>query len=50
MLRTPTAEDVTAASRLYGVVEGSLAYVEERATSEHELQPRLSAKLERIAG
>jgi hypothetical protein len=32
------------------VVEGSLAYVEERATSEHELQPRLSAKLERIVG
>jgi hypothetical protein len=50
VLRTPTAEDVTAASRLYGVVEGSLAYVEERATSEHELQPRLSAKLERIVG
>jgi hypothetical protein len=50
VLRTPTSEDVTAASRLYGVVEGSLAYVEERATSEHELQPRLSAKLDRIVG
>lgn len=50
VMRTPTAEDVTAASRLYGVVDGSLAYVEERATSEHELQPRLSARLERIAG
>ncbi|MCI2419676.1 FABP family protein [Saccharopolyspora sp. K220] len=50
VLRTPTSDDVTAASRLYGVVEGSLAYVEERATSEHELQPRLSAKLDRIVG
>lgn len=50
VLRTPTGEDVTAASRLYGVVDGSLAYVEERATSEHELQPRLSAKLDRVAG
>lgn len=50
VLRTPTSEDVTAATRLYGVVEGALAYVEERATSEHELQPRLSAKLERVVG
>lgn len=50
VLRTPTSEDVTGATRLYGVVEGSLAYVEERATSEHELQPRLSAKLDRIIG
>jgi hypothetical protein len=50
VMRTPTSEDVKAASRLYGVVHGSLAYVEERATSQHELQPRLSAKLERIVG
>jgi hypothetical protein len=50
VLRTPTAADVTAASRLYGLVGGSLAYVEERATSQHELQPRLSAKLERVVG
>ncbi len=50
VMRTPTAEDVTSASRLYGVVAGSLAYVEERATAEHELQPRLSAKLERVVG
>ena len=50
VVRTPTAEDVTAVNRLYGVVEGSLAYVEERATSEHEMQPRLSAKLERVVG
>lgn len=50
VLRSPTGEDVTAASRLYGIVDGSLAYVEERATSEHELQPQLSAKLDRIVG
>lgn len=50
VVRTPTAEDVTSASRLYGVVDGALAYVEERATSEHELQPRLAAKLDRVVG
>ncbi|GAA4858229.1 FABP family protein [Saccharopolyspora cebuensis] len=50
VLRTPTGDDVTAANRLYGVVDGALAYVEERATAEHELQPRLSAKLDRVAG
>ncbi len=50
VLRSPTSEDVTGANRLYGVVEGSLAYVEERSTSEHEMQPRLSAKLERVVG
>lgn len=50
VMRTPTGADVTAASRLYGIVEGSLAYVEERATSEHELQPRLSCKLDRVVG
>lgn len=50
VLRSPTGADVTAASRLYGIVEGSLAYVEERATSQHELQPRLSAKLDRVVG
>ncbi|GAA2814834.1 FABP family protein [Saccharopolyspora taberi] len=50
VIRTPSAEDATAASRLYGVVDGALAYVEERATSQHELQPRLSARLERVVG
>ena len=50
VVRTPTAEDVTATNRLYGVVEGSLAYVEERSTTEHEMAPRLSAKLERVVG
>lgn len=50
VLRSPNSPDVSSASRLYGVVEGALAYVEERATSEHELQPRLSAKLERVVG
>lgn len=50
IVRTPTAEDVTATNRLYGVVEGSLAYVEERSTTKHEMAPRLSAKLERVVG
>ncbi len=50
VLRSPTGEDANASSRLYGIVEGALAYVEERASSQHELQPRLSAKLDRLAG
>jgi hypothetical protein len=36
---------VTATSRLYGGVEGDLAYVVEQATAEVPLQPHLSARL-----
>lgn len=50
VVRTATAKEVTGATRLYGVVEGSLAYVEERAMVGHPMQPHLSAKLERIVG
>lgn len=50
VVRTTSAPAVTGATRLYGVVDGKLAYVEERATAEHELQPHTSALLDRIIG
>jgi hypothetical protein len=50
VVRTASAPTVTGATRLYGIVEGKLAYVEERATTEHELQPHTSALLSRTVG
>ena len=49
--RTPSAKEVTAAKRLYGLVnQGDLAYVDERAMVGQELQPHLSALLHRVVG
>lgn len=49
--RTSTAKDVTAAHRLYGIVDGGdLAYVEERAMVGQPLQPHVSARLTRVVG
>lgn len=51
VLRTATAKEVTAAKRLYGIIEGGdLGYVEERAMVGQHLQPHLSARLSRYAG
>jgi len=51
VLRTATANEVTAAKRLYGIIEGGdLGYVEERAMVGQHLQPHLSARLSRYAG
>ena len=51
VLRTETAKEVSAAKRLYGIVEGGdLGYVEERAMVGQHLQPHLSARLSRYAG
>ncbi|PRY43266.1 FABP family protein [Umezawaea tangerina] len=51
VVRTATAKDVTAAQRLYGVVNnGDLAYVEERAMVGQPMQPHTSAHLQRVAG
>ncbi|UZJ25080.1 FABP family protein [Rhodococcus antarcticus] len=51
VIRTETAKEVTAATRLYGIVEdGDLAWVEERAMVGQPLQPHLSAKLTRHVG
>ncbi|MBC6446678.1 FABP family protein [Actinokineospora xionganensis] len=49
--RTASAKDVTAAKRLYGLVNnGDLAYVEERAMMGRPMQPHTSAYLQRIVG
>jgi hypothetical protein len=50
VVRTESAKEINAAHRLYGVVEGDLAYVEERAMSGQPLQPHISARLERVIG
>jgi hypothetical protein len=46
--RTPDAPDVARAVRLYGIVEGALMYAIDRAGSDSELRPVMSARLERI--
>ncbi|MQA15418.1 MAG: DUF1794 domain-containing protein [Pseudonocardiaceae bacterium] len=48
--RSQSAKEVDGAKRLYGIVEGDLAYVEERAMVGQPMQPHVSAKLQRIAG
>ncbi|MGH3491880.1 MAG: FABP family protein [Sciscionella sp.] len=51
VVRTSSAKEVNAASRLYGIVPGGdLAYVEERAMVGQPLQPHTSARLQRIVG
>jgi hypothetical protein len=48
--RTETAKAVNALHRLYGLVEGDLAYAIDMAAVEQGLQPHLSARLSRIDG
>jgi THAP4-like, heme-binding beta-barrel domain len=51
VMRTSTAKEVTAAKRLYGLVNnGDLAYVEERAMVGEPLRPHVSAHLTRVVG
>ncbi len=50
VVRSASAKEVTGAKRLYGIVEGDLAYVEERAMVGQPLQPHVSARLQRVAG
>jgi THAP4-like, heme-binding beta-barrel domain len=51
VVRTASAKEVTAAHRLYGIVEnGDLAYVEERAMVGQPMQPHVSARLTRVIG
>ena len=46
--RTPTAAEVAASSRLYGLVEGHLMWVWEIAAFGHPLQSYVSANLSRV--
>ena len=46
--RTATARNVERSQRLYGLVEGDLAYVVEMAAEGYPLTPHLSAQLLRI--
>lgn len=48
--RTPTSAEVTASSRLYGLVEGNLMWVWELAAFGHPLQSYVSANLTRVEG
>ena len=50
LVRTETAPTVERSTRLYGVVRGDLAYVDEREHVEHGMAPFASAQLGRIAG
>jgi hypothetical protein len=48
-VRTATAREVERSQRLYGLVEGDLAYAIDMAAEGHPLTPHLSAKLTRSA-
>ncbi len=50
LVRTETAPAVEASTRLYGVVRGDLAYVDERTYVDRSPAPFASAQLSRIAG
>lgn len=47
--RTDTAKSVTAFHRLYGLVEGDLAYAIDMAAVDQPLQPHLSARLKKVS-
>ena len=48
--RTHTAKEVTALTRLYGLVEGDLAYAVDLAAVGQPLQAHVSARLQRQPG
>jgi hypothetical protein len=48
--RTPTAKEVRAGHRLYGIVEGALLYAQEMAAEGQPMSPHLSARLLRVGG
>ncbi len=49
VVRTTSAKEVTAGKRLYGLVEGDLAYAYDMAAVGQPLQPHVSARLKRVA-
>jgi len=50
VVRTPSAKEVAAGHRLFGIVDGALLYAHEMSAMGHTLQPHLSARLLRIGG
>lgn len=48
VMRTATAKEVSAAHRLYGIVDGALLYAHEMAAVGHGMAPHLSARLTRV--
>jgi hypothetical protein len=50
IVRAPTAKEVTAAHRLFGIVDGALLYAQEMAAEGRGMEPHLSARLLRVGG
>ena len=50
VVRTPSALEVTAGHRLFGIVDGALLYAHEQAVDDSGLRPHMSARLLRIGG
>lgn len=50
IVRSPTAKEVTAAHRLFGIVDGALLYAQEMAAEGRGMEPHLSARLIRVGG
>jgi hypothetical protein len=50
VVRSPTAKEVSAGHRLYGLVEGELMYAVDMAMVGQPLTPHLSARLGRVPG
>jgi hypothetical protein len=50
IVRSPTAPEVTAGHRLFGIVEGALLYAHEIAVEGRGMEPHMSARLLRVGG
>lgn len=50
IVRSPTAPQITAGQRLFGIVDAALLYAQEQASGGDGLQPYLSARLLRVGG
>ena len=50
IVRSPTAGEVTAGHRLFGIVDGALLYAHEIAAEGRGLEPHMSARLIRVGG
>lgn len=50
VLKTETAKDYRSATRLYGLVKGRLMWVMDMVAMGQDLQPHVSAELQRVAG